>query len=45
MNADWKFLQIYNSYIFMDLKRPINRLKSKITKIEEIENKTVKRLK
>ena len=41
MNTDWKFLQIYNSYIFMDLKRPINRLKSKITKIEEIENKTV----
>ena len=24
MNADWKFLQIYNPYIFMELKKPLN---------------------
>ena len=28
MNTDWKSLQIYNSYIFMDLKRPLNWLKN-----------------
>ena len=27
MNTDWKFLQIYNPYIFMELKRPLNWLK------------------
>ena len=32
MNTDWKFLQIYNPYIFMDLERPLNWLKIKINK-------------
>ena len=41
-NADWKSLQIYNPYIFMDLKRPLNWLKSKITKIKESLNETIK---
>ena len=27
MNTDWKFLQIYNPYIFMELTRPLNWLK------------------
>ena len=27
MNINWKFLQIYNPYIFMELKRPLNWLK------------------
>ena len=32
MNTDWKSLQIYNPYIFMDLERPLNWLKIKINK-------------
>ena len=27
MNPDWKFLQIYNPYIFMELKKPLHWLK------------------
>ena len=42
MDAKWKSLQIYNPYIFMDLKRLLNWLKSKITKIEKNLNETVK---
>ena len=43
MNTDWKPLQIYNPYIFVDLKRPWNNwLKSKIIDIEENLNETVK---
>ena len=43
MNTDWKSLQIYNPYIFVDLKRPWNNwLKSKIIDIEENLNETVK---
>ena len=41
-NKDWTSLQIYNPYIFMDLKRPLNWLKSKITKIEENLNEIIK---
>ena len=41
-NTDWKYLHIYNLYIFMDLKRLLDWLKSKITKIEENLNETVK---
>ena len=29
MNMDWKFLQIYTPYIFMELKEPLNWLKRK----------------
>ena len=32
MNTDWKFLQIYNPYIFMEMKRPLNWLKKKNNK-------------
>ena len=42
MKTDWKSLQIYHPYIFIDLKKPLNWLKSKITKIEVNLNKTVK---
>ena len=42
MNTDWKFLQIYNPYIFMEQKRPLKWLKNKIAKIEENLNETVK---
>ena len=42
MNTDWKSLQIYNPYIFLDLKRPLKWLKSKMTKIKENLNETVK---
>ena len=35
INMDWKSRQIYNPYVFIDLKRSLNWLKSKITKIEE----------
>ena len=41
MNTDRNFLQIYNPYIFMDLKRPLSWLKSKI-KIKENLNEPVK---
>ena len=36
MNTDCKFLQIYNPYIFMELQKPLNSQKNKITKIEKI---------
>ena len=39
MNTDWKFLRIF---IFTDLKRPLNWLKSKVKKIEEKLNETGK---
>ena len=42
MNTDWKSLEIYNPYIFMELKRPLNWLKSKIRKIKVNSNETVK---
>ena len=42
INTDWQPLQIYNPYIFMDLKRQLNWLKSITTKIKEIINETVK---
>ena len=32
VNTDWKFLQIYNPYIFMEMKNPLNCLKSKKNK-------------
>ena len=39
VNTDWKSLRIF---IFMDLKRPLNWLKNKMTKIKENLSKTVK---
>ena len=42
MNKDWKSLQNYNPYCFMDLKRPLNWQKGKITKIVENLKETVK---
>ena len=32
MNTEWKFLQIYNPYIFMELERPLNWLKKQKNK-------------
>ena len=43
--TDWKLLQIYNPDIFMELKSPLNWLKSRITKIKDILNENVKQSK
>ena len=39
VNTDWKSLRIF---IFMNLKRPLNCLKNKMTKIKENLSKTIK---
>ena len=41
LNKDWKSLQIF---VFMNLKRPLNWLKNKITKIKENLKENVKKL-